>query len=215
MKILTLLALFALSTSAFAQETNSQTRIWGKVSAVSAAMSGDSDFISARTGLNLGAEIELPVINQNFAIQTGVNYTQYGVTSLDSFSINSFRLDFDGTVALNYIQIPVLFKVKSGPIAIFAGPFAGLAVTRTYKFTAVATSGGTPTPVSQTGDLNSYTKSFDFGARFGVAYEPVILNAFTLSFGITRDYSFTRLNNDGDALMNRAFLFTAGLGFHI
>jgi len=98
------LALGAAAVTAQAQKTV------GLVAGVSmSTMSGDfsSDGNSTRTGFTGGLVVGLPVGSGNIQIEPGLLYSMKGEKYDNS--------DYTGTFAMDYIEVPILFKWSSKP----------------------------------------------------------------------------------------------------
>lgn len=115
---ITALAALALGVTALTAQAQKQM---GLVAGVAmSTMSGDfsSDGNSTRTGFVGGLVVGFPIGSGNLAIEPGVLYSMKG----ESYD----NVDYDGTFAMDYIEVPILLKWSSKPagagIYLLAGP---------------------------------------------------------------------------------------------
>jgi hypothetical protein len=120
-----------------------------------------ADFpIKNATLLTVGLPFEM-IFNDNFAIQGELNYIQKGfVLKFDSPANSTQGFSFKGnsTFAVNWIEIPILAKVKFGsPVSIggglFFGPSIGYALSGKSKSTTTVTQNGVTSTTSNSQPL--------------------------------------------------------------
>ena len=146
-----------------------------------------------------------------FALQPELRYIQRGYTIDLTTSAGGQSFSADGTLKLDYIDIPVLarFEFPSGGITphVIAGPTVGFNVTSEAEFEAQGQS--------QTTDQSDGTSGTDFGLEFGGGVD------FGLGLGtVTIDARYglglsniIDANNTNLSVSNRALMVTAGLTF--
>jgi hypothetical protein len=120
-------ALTALAVGAMAMTAEAQKTI-GLVAGVGlSSMSGDfsSDGNSSRTGFTGGIVVGIPVGGGNMQIEPGLLYSSKG----EKYD----NTDFTGTFALDYIEVPILFKWSSKPagagVYLMGGPAINFNIT--------------------------------------------------------------------------------------
>lgn len=113
----------------------------------------NADNSKARLGFNIGALAEIPV-QENLFVRPELLYSSKG------FGYSATQNSMEGSLRLNYINVPVLFGYRpSGNTAIMAGPEIG------FLQKAVSRSQGITT------DMTSFYRHFDAGFDLGFAYE--------------------------------------------
>lgn len=142
---LILLASAGISSAAHAQGARLGLKI---DTSLSNFVGEDADGASNKFGINGGFVAELG-ITDNFAIQPEV-----------IFSMKGAKIDeFDARYNQNYVDVPVLLKVKANGLFFQAGPQVGLLIDSKVKNDAVA--------VNSAGVF----KTIDFGYVAGLGYE--------------------------------------------
>lgn len=140
---LSLLAIFAMSTTAFAQTPD--IKIGAKAGLNISNISG-ADNVKSKTGFHVGALAEI-FINEQFAVQPEVLYSSQGAKGKGS---NGPKINLD------YINVPIMAKyyVMDG-LSVQAGPQIG--------FNVKAEEGSF--------DVKDEVNTVDFGLNFGAGYE--------------------------------------------
>jgi len=135
----------------------------------------EADSWETKTAIHGGVIADLP-IDDKFAIQPGLIYSAQGADYSES--------SFSGTVALDYLNIPVLgtYEVAEG-LTLKAGPQIGFLLSAKDK------EDGEPDF-----DVKDFVKSTDIGVNFGLGYE--LENG--LNFNATYNLGLTDLNDDAD-----------------
>lgn len=190
-KIISLLFISAFAISfSFAQ---SSVGIRGGISAFNFGGQdvSENDYTN-RAGFHLGLYADL-MSEGLLSIEPGVYYSVKGTQNDDAF---------DSRAILNYVDIPVLFRLRFGEgFNVFAGPQLSLLTKSTFE-----------------GDLGGSTISFesdnvkstDTGLVFGLGYNlPKGLNIQG-----SYDYGLTPIFKNSDAdIYNRGFKVSLGLSF--
>ena len=163
--------------------------------------------ISMRTGLAAGVFITYS-FSDLFAIQPEVYYAMKGSKSNYPYSED---LNIDLTEKLDYIEIPVLFKVMlaggtSFKPNFYAGPEVGILLSAKAKGEAGGTSFET--------DIKDNIKSTDFGLIGGVGTDIPMGNG-KLTFDIRYDVGLAKVVDYSPApkVYNSAITILVGYGF--
>ncbi|MER2998122.1 porin family protein [Pontibacter populi] len=181
-------------------------------------LSGDldnEDNFENKWGFHGGITYNIGIVDNFFSIQPELLYSQKGfknadVTLTDPITNNSYRRV--GKVNYNYLDLPVMAKIKAGPLYFEAGPQASYLVgvnneTKTYINNVEETS-------SRDEKDKDGLKEFEFGYGAGVGF------AFgnSLSLGVRYNGSLTDfvdedVNFNGDVTNARhsTIMFTLGL----
>jgi hypothetical protein len=214
MKALFTLVLLSFASAAQAQVTSTgeapvaqtpasatASRLWivagPSFSTISTADS--SSDVNTRTTFNGGLEAEF-ALSSTLSFRTGLDYMQKGVS------------ESDGTINLNYLEVPLLAKMNfllgDDRLALSAGGYAALAISRS------ASSDDS----SDNQDVSDLVNSADFGARFGVAFEIPVQANMSLSIGANYDLGLTNVVKGAtgdDKADNRTLSAMIGLGVAI
>jgi len=123
---------------------------------VSSITGDDLGSTQPRLGLVAGGFAELCVDDYS-SIQPEVLYSQQGVKYSDHDG-------YDGTLKLDYINMPVLFKFKATKeFVLEAGPQVGLLLSAKDKYDSPTDSG--------IADIKDDIENIDFGANLGLNYD--------------------------------------------
>lgn len=176
----------------------------------------NEDDIGTRTGFNAGAWVGIPV-SEIISIVPGAFYVQKGATLDGDPSV-------DATLALDYIEVPVLLSVlatgRDRPVALsfFLGPAVAFEVGCALDVEVDGVDNESVDCGDGDEQLDIETKSVDFGAMFGAGLSfPVARNTSVwvnggLDLGLTNiDDSET----DQDDVKNSAFFVDIGLSWMI
>jgi Outer membrane protein beta-barrel domain len=114
--------------------------------------------IGNTTGFTLGVPVEFG-ISDLFAVQAELNFIQKGFSLSSESSGTGFLYKFTGTSTVNWLEIPILAKIKLGsPEGIsggfFAGPSIGFGLSGQGKSTSTSTINGVTKTESSTNTLN-------------------------------------------------------------
>ncbi|MCW3106116.1 MAG: PorT family protein [Segetibacter sp.] len=126
----------------------------------------NDDNSKARLGFNVGALAEIPV-QENIFIRPEILYSSKG------FAYSATQTSREGSLRLNYINVPVLFGYR--PVkntAIMAGPEIGFlqkAVSKSQGFTT---------------NMTNFYRHFDVGFDLGASYN------FSNVFGLEARYNY-------------------------
>jgi hypothetical protein len=168
----------------------------------------DAKDVKMRTGLAFGGFITYS-INDLFAIQPEVYYAMKGAK--EKYFDEPSGLTIDVTEKLDYIEIPVLFRVQlaggtSFKPNFYAGPELGILLSAKVK--------GEASGVSVETDIKDNTKSTDFGLIGGVGAEFPMGNG-KLLFDIRYDAGLAKVVDASPApkINNSAITFLVGYGF--
>lgn len=194
--------------------------------------------ISNRVGFYLGPQVILPsaenngirydaglrfvlgvyhevALGKHFSIVSEINYSGLGTRS-DLVLLNNSGMPI-GTAAysqnLNYGQVPVLFRLRSGgdwlSAHVEAGPYVGVLLTAKGRLTD--DSGVLPDEVT---DIRENFESFDWGLKAGVGldFQPVPQHIFTLGVRFTQGFYPVQA---ATGLQNRAIALQLGYVFRI
>lgn len=156
----------------------------------------DSEGVNSgnRLGFAFGAAAEIGV-SERFAIQPELLFSQSGFILKDEFELSDELVDLD--VRYNYLQIPLLAKLKFGSGAavfnLFAGPHVGFGLGDITLKTKVMGEKETET---QSWEDTGYTK-FDFGVTGGIGVSfPV--GQGKLGLDLRYQLGLSNLSDDGD-----------------
>uniref|UniRef100_UPI00404928FC porin family protein n=1 Tax=Flavobacterium sp. TaxID=239 RepID=UPI00404928FC len=181
-------------------DTKSKAKFGAKASLNLANIVGDdAGDANTRVGYAVGvfAEFEL---TEKLSIQPEILYSAQG--SKSDFSLSGFN--FDVTMKLAYINLPVMFKYKvADKFSLEAGPYVGFLTSAKLELE-------NSTLGSETEDIKELFKSTDFGLGLGMNYDftDKIFANFRYSAGLVQIG-----DADGDANDIKNSNFQLGLGF--
>ena len=171
---------------------------------------GDVEF-DHRLGLLAGAFLDV-ALNDVFSIEPEVLYSQKG-SEVEGTGENA---ELEGSVKLDYIEVPVLLKFKV-PVSnsgfrpfLFAGPSVGFELNCSLDGEILSVTGSTD--CEETSVVR--TKSTDFGGTVGGGIEFLAgMQAVRLDARYT--HGFTNISDSADSrdIKNRTFAVTVGLGW--
>jgi len=181
---------------------------------------GDIAFES-KAGLGLGAYISIN-INQYFAIQPEILYMQKGGQKDMSFAFDIgggqlVTADVEMDANLNYLEIPILAKVKvptGSSITPFfiAGPAFAFNIDAEAEITVSANLNGY-VEESEKVDIKDEIKDTDLGIIFGGGAE-FGLGAVNIFFDVRYNIGMLNIDDIGvNDIKNRAISFMAGISF--
>jgi len=168
----------------------------------------DVDGVDSKTGF-AGGLFFMYQFNKLFAIQPEAYYTMKGATDEESFGGETIEL----TISLDYIEIPILFKViipiENSPIhpSVFAGPYVAFNTTAKQKLEYMGDS-----EEEDIEDVNPTDFGLVFGAGLGF---PVGQNEAGVDFRY--GLGLTSLDDSGENLdiKNSVFNINAYFGFNL
>jgi len=162
---------------------------------VSSINGDDTGDTQPRLGFFGGGFAEL-CIDDYTSVQPEVLYSQQGVKYSD-------RNGYDGTIKLDYIDVPVMVKFKATKdFIIEAGPQVGFLLSAKDKYESPNNSG--------INDIKDDMKNIDFGANFGLNYD--LQNGWL--FGARYNLGLADINkNSGVNNKNGVFQFSVVFKF--
>ncbi|WP_292948945.1 porin family protein [Olleya sp. UBA1516] len=163
-KLFTIAAVAVLGmTSVNAQDIN----FGAKAGVNFATVGGDVEDVDARTSFHVGVVAEI-MISDKFSVQPELMYSSQGFGSEYSDEILGTTVNYEETLKLDYINLPVMAKyyVTEG-LSLEAGPQIGFLMSADYEFEASA--GGDSESESE--DVKDDFKSIDFGFGAGLGYK--------------------------------------------
>jgi opacity protein-like surface antigen len=174
-----------------------------------ANLSGDEfeDF-DTRTGLTVGAVLDINIPMLPIGIESGIYYTQKGVSFSESIDFFGEMMDFKGKLKLDYIEVPVLAKISLGPPGplsphLLVGPYVGFNLNAEFD---ISSNGE-----SESEDISDDINSTDFGFLAGVGVD---FNLGLTKLNIQARYTFG-LNDISDDIdsRHRVLSLVAGITF--
>lgn len=177
----------------------------------------DEDRFENKLGFHAGLTFGIPVIENFFYIQPELLYSQKGFkNNEDEFQSDALNIDIrrEGKVNYNYLDLPVLAKIKAGPIYFEAGPQAS------YLLSANNTTKTYYNDELQSSSVDE--KSLDGLRRFEIGYAAGVGFATNsgISLGVRYNGSLTDFVNEnpedyfeGDLTNARHSTIMATVGF--
>lgn len=179
-------------------------------------LSGDldnEDNFENKWGFHGGITYNIGIVDNFFSIQPELLYSQKGFKNADTeFEAGGFTYKRTGKVNYNYLDLPVMAKIKAGPLYFEAGPQASYLVgvnneTKTYL-------NGELQSTSRDEKDKDGLKEFEFGYGAGVGF--ALGNSVNLGVrynGSISDFVDEDVNFDGDITNARhsTIMFTLGL----
>ncbi len=210
----------ALSTGFYA---NAQVTITPKIGLTisSVGYSEDVKDVSLRTSTQVGLAFDLG-INSGFSIQPELLYIQKGDKRTKQTKIGTITSTTTEYLHINYLEIPVLAKMKFGndntEFYITAGPSLGIGMSadiRTVTSSSLIPSKSDTDKVKLGTDDDALFKRFDLGLQLGIG---VVLRGFT--FDVRYGNSIVNIFNDPDndldfKAYNRTLGISVGYAFLI
>ncbi len=141
--------------------------------------------IKSKIGLSIGAIAEYG-LGETMALQSGLIYSSKGSTYEESATESDgmggeISVKMDGTVAINYLEIPVNFKyyipAGSTKVILSAGPYVAFAMGGKYDMDMTMSYMGVSMTENESEDLNFGSSeeddfsSTDFGLNLGAGIE--------------------------------------------
>lgn len=202
MKKLTSMLVVIFMTAAMVQLANAQSPVsFGLKGGLNIANLHGSDLEpDARTGVLVGAVLDINVPAFPFGVESGVYYSQKGAEMSGD--------NIESKIKLDYIEVPVMAKFQLGP----PGPITpSFAIGPYLGFNINAEQEGSIGGVNGTGDISDDIKGTEFG---GVAAVGLDFNLGVTKLNGTARYSygFTSVWDDSNADSDRNAVFTIALG---
>ena len=169
---LTLLGLFAMSTSALAQQ---EVKFGPKAGVNFATLNGkDAGDAKMAIGFHVGAFAEIK-FNDKFAVQPEVLFSAQGAKVKESGTevVMGVPVNYEaeGKTKLNYINIPIMAKYYiTDNFAVEAGPYVGFLMTAETEYEATMSAAGISQTEKSTEDIKDISNSIDFGVGVGASF---------------------------------------------
>lgn len=215
MKKLLFLFVFAVATAFSAQAQNASFGIRGgaNISNLSGDLR-DEDRFNNKVGFHAGIMANFGIVDNFFSIQPELLYSVKGFKNEDSeFSLLGQTRRREGKVNYNYLDLPVLARIKAGPLYFEAGPQASYLLsvnneTRTYI-------NGTLQSTNRDEKSKAGLSEFEVGYAAGIGFTSAN-NA--ISFGVRYNGAFSDfvkedVNFEGDLTNARHSTFMVTVGF--
>ena len=152
----------------------------------------DTDDLDGRTSFHIGIVAEI-VISDKFSVQPELLYSSQGATSEDSYTEEDINIKEEGTVKLDYINLPIMAKFYVGEgFSLEAGHQIGFLMNSEIEMKLTASGAGVSESISVTEDLKDHIKGIDFGLNLGVGYK--MENG--LNFGARYNLGLSDANDD-------------------
>ncbi|HEX8428909.1 porin family protein [Hymenobacter sp.] len=207
-----LLAAMAAAPAAHAQGIRFGIKGGANLSNLSGDLTNE-DRYENKLGFHGGVMLNIGLVDDGFlSVQPEVLFSQKGFTyANDEFTVAGSRFKYDGDVTYNYIDVPVLLKIKAGSVYFEAGPQYSYLLKVKNDFTG--TVNGTPiTQTSNTSNLDNVNRN-EIGYAAGLGYQ----SEGGLLLGLRYNGSFTDFGKDGyqdaDTRNARNSVFQASVGF--
>ncbi|MFD2512689.1 porin family protein [Pontibacter locisalis] len=194
MKKLFFVLAFVLTTFSFAQ---AQTASFGfRGGANLSNLSGDlrdENRFENKVGFHAGAVLNIGIVGDFFSLQPELLYSSKGFKNNDEeFQLGGLEYRREGKVNYNYLDLPVLAKIKAGPIYFEGGPQASYLLnvnneTKTYV------NGNLQNTSRDEGSKEGLT-DFELGYAAGVGFA-----TRSISLGVRYNGSFSDFAEDAPA----------------
>jgi opacity protein-like surface antigen len=210
--------LFIIGAMLFAGATAAQAQsgIGIRGGANMSNLSGDlrnEDNFENKWGFHGGITYNIGIVDNFFSIQPELLYSQKGFKNADTeFVVGGVNYKRTGKVNYNYLDLPVMAKIKAGPLYFEAGPQASYLLgvnneTKTYL-------DGNLQSTSRDEKDKEGLKEFEFGYGAGVGF--ALGNSLNLGVrynGSFSDFVDEDVNFNGDVTNARhsTIMFTLGL----
>ncbi|WBA40671.1 porin family protein [Hymenobacter canadensis] len=213
----TSVALFALLLLGGASAHAQGIRFGLKGGANLSNISGDlteEDRYKNKVGFHGGVMLNIGLLDDGFlSVQPEVLFSQKGFTYADDeFNIAGARVKYDGDRTYNYIDVPVLLKIRAGGAYFEAGPQYSY-LLKVKDDSKVSINGNTAFQSQGVADLDNVNRN-EIGYAAGLGYQAD--NGLIL--GLRYNGSFTDFGKDGytgdaDVRNARNSVFQASVGF--
>jgi hypothetical protein len=204
-KIVFLAMILTITSASWAQLPKIGAHAGINLSTITGDMNGIDK--GMKFGLTGGIHYNIKLI-PFISLQPELNYDQRGINQKYSTTLLGVTTSFDNTLKLNYLTIPVLFRLNPPMLYIEAGPYVGFLLNA--KNDMNLSINGTPT-ISQTTDVKENYSKTEFGLiggaglKFGLG--PVKFNA-----GLRYTMGLSNINKD-DTYTNKNAVLTLLAGF--
>ena len=184
----------------------------------------NQDTYNNKIGFLGGVMLNVPLIQDGFlSLQPEILYSQKGFENkpTEYTSLLGDKQKREGSVNYNYLDVPLLLKVRAAGLVFEAGPQYSYLLSANNKTTVTTTPrfGGTPTTAEAQDktDVSGFNRN-ELGYLAGVGYEAA--NGLSLSLRYTSAFSdFVKSDNNsyfnGDLKNARHSAFQLSLGYLI
>jgi hypothetical protein len=213
-----ILLLSLISGMGLHAQAQSDVRLGIKAGATLSSFSGgDVSDAKYKVGFNGGLTATFG-LNDKFSFQPELLYSMKGVKGEESETStmggDTYFASEKVNITLHYIDLPLLFKLKSNQIFFEAGPQLGFLIGQktTDEGTLTYTSGGTTTTqnFSESSTSTDGLRKVDIGYVLGVGYQL----SEDVSLGLRYNRGFTSLDKGGNSkAYNSAFQLQLGYLF--
>ena len=176
----------------------------------------------SKIGMIIGVAVEIPLIGEMLALQPELLFHQKGFKYEDP---GDGEYTQDATITTNYMELPILAKVKFGKFYAIAGPSFGYGIGGKYKSTfndlylgtSTETSGdvkfGTE-PSNSTGDVIYVDNALDINVQVGVGMKiSVIVIDLRYGIGLSNLYDQPSGSTMDNKSKNGSLQLTVGVPF--
>lgn len=187
-------------------------------------LKNEYETVSSRIGFMVGAGLEL-TISENFTIQPELMFIQKGYKteeSYDVFTRVSADQEFKDNIALNYLELPIMFKIKFNKFYVNAGPSFSYGIGGSDKWELNDSYNGVTesetskikfgkAPENNSGDNVYYDNAFDLGVQLGAGVKvgPVVID-LRYGFGLSNLNDKPKSFEGSYAFQNRALQLSVG-----
>ena len=174
--------------------------------------------LKSKFGVAVGVAADIPLLGEKISLQPELLFHQKGF----SFSNSENDYSFKSHTTLNYLELPVLVKLKVGKFYAVAGPSLSLGIGGYYK-TIESESGTTSTNTGKVkfgkepdnnygSDESYYDNRLDVGLQAGVGMQiKVIIIELRYAHGLLNTLDKPNDYSDGDySFKTSSFLLTIG-----
>jgi len=207
-----LLATVAVSESK-AQGIRFGLKAGGNLSNISGDLTNEDQYKN-KFGFHGGAMLNIGLLDDGFlSVQPEVLFSQKGFTYADDeFTVGGTKVKYDGDRTYNYIDVPVLLKIRAGGAYFEAGPQYSY-LLKVKDESSVSINGNTAIQRQGVANLDNVNRN-EIGYAAGLGYQAD--NGFML--GLRYNGSFTDFAKDGytgdaDVRNARNSVFQASVGF--
>lgn len=193
MKKLIIALVFVLSGVSFAQAQSFGVRGGANISNLSGDLRNEERFEN-KVGFHAGAILNFGIVDDFFSIQPELLYSVKGFKNSDEeFTLLGQTRRREGKVNYNYLDLPILAKIKAGPLYFEAGPQASYLLsvnneTKTYINNSLQSTTRDERSKEGITDLEvGYAAGIGLASRNGI------------SFGVRYNGSFTDFAKDAPA----------------
>jgi len=197
-------------------QANAQTvRLGFKGGANLSNVSGNlanEDLYKNKLGFHVGAVLNLGLLGDFLSLQPEALYSQKGFSYADKdVSINGATWHYQGSRSFQYLDVPVLLKLKAGPLYVEAGPQYGYLLG--LKDESTISQNGQPSAGASTSQSVKDMNRHEIGYAVGLGLQ----GASGLSIGLRYTGAFTDFAKNGaqndDLRDARNSVFLASIGF--